>query len=204
MPFILRFGFFFLCTNSFLNFSICFQGLKQINETLKEPEIAYILSEVNKALNYLHGHHRIHRDVKGTNIMLTKSGDVKLIDFGISCEIPDAMAKRHTSVGTPFWMAPEVILCEQQMNSSEYDSRCDVWSLGILAIELADGEPPLADIHPMRALFQIPRNPPPSVKCQGSSSQVFLDFIGECLTKNYEERPTMAEISDHPFISVSI
>ena len=98
--------------------------MKQINETLKEPEIAYILSEVNKALNYLHGHHRIHRDVKGTNIMLTKSGNVKLIDFGISCEIPDAMAKRHTSVGTPFWMAPEVILCEQQMNSSEYDSRC--------------------------------------------------------------------------------
>ena len=129
-------------------------------------------------------------------------GDVKLIDFGVSCEISHTMAKRHTSVGTPYWMAPEVIVCEQQAARSEYDARCDVWSLGILAIEMADGEPPLADIHPMRALFQIPRNPPPSVQDETQWSQLFLDFISECLVKNYEERPTMVEISEHPFLTV--
>ena len=172
--------------------------------TLNEPEIAYILSEVHNALAYLHGHHRIHRDVKGTNILLTQEGDVKLVDYGVSCEIPHTMAKRHTAVGTPYWMAPEVIICEQQANRFEYDARCDVWSLGIVAIELADGEPPLADLHPMRALFQIPRNPPPTVKDETIWSQLFLDFITECLVKNYEERPSMAELAEHPLIMVII
>lgn len=167
---------------------------------LREPEIAYILSEVHHALAYLHGHHRIHRDVKGTNILLTTEGDVKLIDYGVSCEIAHTMAKRHTAVGTPYWMAPEVIVCEQAYKY-EYDARCDVWSLGIVAIELAEGEPPLSDVHPMRALFQIPRNPPPTLGEDKGWSQLFQDFVTECLVKNYEERPTMAELAEHPFIT---
>ena len=134
---------------------------------------------------------------------LVAIGDVKLVDYGVSCEIPHTMAKRHTAVGTPYWMAPEVIICEQQANRYEYDARCDVWSLGIVAIELADGEPPLADLHPMRALFQIPRNPPPTVKDEVMWSQLFLDFITECLVKNYEERPSMAELAEHPLIMVT-
>lgn len=91
--------------------------------------------------------------------MLTDEANVKLVDFGVSSHLAATMARRNTSVGTPYWMAPEVIACEQQLDQS-YDSRCDVWSIGITAIELAEGDPPLSDIHPMRALFQIPRNPP--------------------------------------------
>lgn len=135
------------------------QGLRSRNSRLNENQIAYILRETVQALIYLHANHCMHRDIKGHNILLTDDGFVKLVDFGVSSHLAATMARRNTSVGTPYWMAPEVIACEQQLDQS-YDSRCDVWSVGITAIELAEGDPPLSDIHPMRALFQIPRNPP--------------------------------------------
>lgn len=135
------------------------QGLRSRNGRLTENQIAYILRETVQALIYLHANHCMHRDIKGHNILLTDDGFVKLVDFGVSSHLAATMARRNTSVGTPYWMAPEVIACEQQLDQS-YDSRCDVWSVGITAIELAEGDPPLSDIHPMRALFQIPRNPP--------------------------------------------
>ncbi|MEQ2249608.1 Myosin-IIIb [Ilyodon furcidens] len=116
----------------------------------------YFCSLTLKGLQHLHNNRIIHRDVKGNNILLTTKGGVKLVDFGVSAQLTSARLRRNTSVGTPFWMAPEVIACEQQYDSS-YDARCDVWSLGITAIELADGDPPLAEMHPVKALFKIPR-----------------------------------------------
>lgn len=135
------------------------QGLRSRGARLTESQIAYILRETVQALIYLHENHCMHRDIKGHNILLTEDGYVKLVDFGVSSHLAATMARRNTSVGTPYWMAPEVIACEQQIDHS-YDARCDVWSIGITAIELAEGDPPLSNIHPMRALFQIPRNPP--------------------------------------------
>ncbi|KAK7063234.1 Myosin-IIIa, partial [Halocaridina rubra] len=151
------------------------------------------------AMVYLHENHCMHRDIKGHNILLTDQGAIKLVDFGVSSHLSSTWGRRNTSVGTPYWMAPEVIACEQQLDYS-YDVRCDVWSLGITAIELADGEPPLSEIHPMRALFQIPRNPPPSLDRPVEWSVEFNDFVSECLVKDFEQRPVAKELLHHPFI----
>ncbi|XP_030200074.1 myosin-IIIb isoform X1 [Gadus morhua] len=132
------------------------KGLFMRSQRLQEPLIAYILYGALLGLQHLHNNRIIHRDVKGNNILLTTQGGVKLVDFGVSAQLTSARLRRNTSVGTPFWMAPEVIACEQQYDYS-YDARCDVWSLGITAIELADGDPPLAEMHPVKALFKIPR-----------------------------------------------
>lgn len=156
---------------------------------LSENVIKYILKETLNALKYLHANRIIHRDIKGPNILLTISGHVKLIDFGVSARLESTADRKHSSVGSPFWMAPEVIACEQQLDYS-YDNRCDIWSLGITAIELADADPPLADEHPMRALFKIPRNPPPTVKIPKKWSEAFLNFIARAVTKDFEVRPS--------------
>ncbi|XP_031437976.1 myosin-IIIb-like isoform X2 [Clupea harengus] len=132
------------------------KGLMIRGKHLEEPIIAYILCGALLGLQHLHNNRIIHRDVKGNNILLTTDGGVKLVDFGVSAQLTNARLRRNTSVGTPFWMAPEVIACEQQYDYS-YDVRCDVWSLGITAIELADGDPPLSEMHPVKALFKIPR-----------------------------------------------
>uniref|UniRef100_A0A8C9L9V4 Myosin IIIA n=1 Tax=Pavo cristatus TaxID=9049 RepID=A0A8C9L9V4_PAVCR len=132
------------------------KGFLKRGERMDELIIAYILHEALMGLQHLHENKTIHRDIKGNNILLTTEGGVKLVDFGVSAQLTSTRLRRNTSVGTPFWMAPEVIACEQQLDSS-YDARCDAWSLGITAIELGDGDPPLADLHPMRALFKIPR-----------------------------------------------
>lgn len=163
---------------------------------MPENQIIYILHETLQALIFLHGNHCMHRDVKGHNILLTEDGNVKLVDFGVSSHLAATLARRNTSVGTPYWMAPEVIACEQQLDQS-YDSRCDVWSVGITAIELAEGDPPLSDIHPMRALFQIPRNPPPKLSKTDIYSMELSDFISECLIKDMERRPFAKQIIRH-------
>nr|CAD7395057.1 unnamed protein product [Timema cristinae] len=152
-----------------------------------------------EALIYLHSNHCIHRDIKGHNILLTEDAHVKLVDFGVSSHLAATLGRRNTSVGTPYWMAPEVIACEQQLDSS-YDARCDVWSVGITAIELAEGDPPLSELHPMRALFQIPRNPPPSLGHPEDYSPHLSDFISECLVKDLEQRPFIRELLEHPLL----
>lgn len=175
------------------------QGLRCRGSRLSDQQIAYILRETVQALIYLHENHCMHRDVKGHNILLTEEANVKLVDFGVSSHLAATMARRNTSVGTPYWMAPEVIACEQQLDQS-YDSRCDVWSIGITAIELAEGDPPLCELHPMRALFQIPRNPPPNLSNPEQFSPLLVDFISECLVKDLEQRPFSKELVHHPFL----
>ncbi|KFQ39119.1 Myosin-IIIa, partial [Mesitornis unicolor] len=175
------------------------KGFLKRGERMNELIIAYILREALMGLQHLHDNKTIHRDIKGNNILLTTEGGVKLVDFGVSAQLTSTRLRRNTSVGTPFWMAPEVIACEQQLDSS-YDARCDAWSLGITAIELGDGDPPLADLHPMRALFKIPRNPAPTLQQPELWSPEFNDFINKCLTKDYEKRPTVSSLLQHEFI----
>ncbi|KAI5608023.1 myosin-IIIa isoform 2 [Silurus asotus] len=122
-----------------------------------------------------------------------------LVAKRVSAQLTNTRLRRNTSVGTPFWMAPEVIACEQQLDST-YDARCDVWSLGITAIELGDGDPPLSDLHPMRALFKIPRNPPPSLQQPEIWSDQFNDFISKCLIKDFELRLYVQDLLQHAFI----
>nr|XP_046260260.1 myosin-IIIb isoform X1 [Scatophagus argus] len=175
------------------------KGLLIRGQRLQEPVIAYILYSALLGLQHLHNNRIIHRDVKGNNILLTTEGGVKLVDFGVSAQLTSARLRRNTSVGTPFWMAPEVIACEQQYDYS-YDARCDVWSLGITAIELADGDPPLAEMHPVKALFKIPRNPSPTLRNPEQWCRSFSHFIGQCLIKDFEARPSVTHLLEHPFI----
>ncbi|XP_005065227.1 myosin-IIIb [Mesocricetus auratus] len=178
------------------------KGLLRRGERLDEAVISYILYGALLGLQHLHRHRIIHRDVKGNNVLLTAEGGVKLVDFGVSAQLTSTRLRRNTSVGTPFWMAPEVIACEQQYDSS-YDARCDVWSLGITAIELGDGDPPLFEMHPVKMLFKIPRNPPPTLLHPEEWCEEFNHFISQCLIKDFEKRPSVTHLLDHPFIKES-
>ncbi|XP_004404052.1 PREDICTED: myosin-IIIa [Odobenus rosmarus divergens] len=173
------------------------KGFLKKGKRMSEPIIAYILHEALLGLQHLHKNKTIHRDVKGNNILLTTEGGVKLVDFGVSAQLTSTRHHRNTSVGTPFWMAPEVIACEQQLDTT-YDARCDTWSLGITAIELGDGDPPLADLHPMRALFKIPRYHHPDSLAYFT---ILGKYVTRCLTKDYEKRPTVSDLLEHKFIT---
>ncbi|XP_072119353.1 mitogen-activated protein kinase kinase kinase kinase 4 isoform X4 [Mobula birostris] len=166
--------------------------------SLKEDWIAYICREILRGLSHLHVHHVIHRDIKGQNVLLTENAEVKLVDFGVSAQLDRTVGRRNTFIGTPYWMAPEVIACDENPDAT-YDYRSDLWSLGITAIEMAEGAPPLCDMHPMRALFLIPRNPPPRLKSKKWSKK-FFSFIESCLVKNYMLRPSTEHLLKHPFI----
>uniref|UniRef100_A0A7N4NU36 non-specific serine/threonine protein kinase n=1 Tax=Sarcophilus harrisii TaxID=9305 RepID=A0A7N4NU36_SARHA len=165
---------------------------------LKEDCIAYICREILRGLAHLHAHKVIHRDIKGQNVLLTENAEVKLVDFGVSAQLDRTVGRRNTFIGTPYWMAPEVIACDENPDAT-YDYRSDIWSLGITAIEMAEGAPPLCDMHPMRALFLIPRNPPPKLKSKKWSKK-FIDFIDTCLIKTYLSRPPTEQLLKFPFI----
>ncbi|TKR83052.1 hypothetical protein L596_016705 [Steinernema carpocapsae] len=164
-------------------------------KTIAEPEIRAILRDTLKGLQYLHGLKKIHRDIKAGNILLNMEGHAKLADFGVAGQLTDTMAKRNTVIGTPFWMAPEVI---QEIG---YDTKADIWSLGITAIEMAEGRPPHADIHPMRAIFMIPTKPPPTFKNPEDWSPEFVAFISDCLVKEPEQRRTADHLLELDFIT---
>uniref|UniRef100_A0A8C1Z8P6 non-specific serine/threonine protein kinase n=1 Tax=Cyprinus carpio TaxID=7962 RepID=A0A8C1Z8P6_CYPCA len=166
--------------------------------SLREDWTAYISREILRGLTHLHLHKVIHRDIKGQNVLLTENAEVKLVDFGVSAQLDRTVSRRNTFIGTPYWMAPEVIACDENPDAT-YDYKSDLWSLGITAIEMAEGAPPLCDMHPMRALFLIPRNPAPRLKSKKWSKK-FQSFIESCLVKNHNQRPSTEQLLKHPFI----
>jgi len=174
--------------------SVC-DIMKVCDSTLTEEQIAVVCKDVLLGLAYLHKLRKIHRDIKAGNILLNNKGASKLADFGVSGQLSDTMAKRQTVIGTPFWMAPEVI---QEVG---YDFKADIWSLGITCIEMAESKPPYSNIHPMRAIFMIPSRPPPKMTDPDKWSKDFIDFVTKALTKSPEQRPSATDLLEHPFIT---
>ncbi|KAG2450362.1 hypothetical protein HYH02_004867 [Chlamydomonas schloesseri] len=167
--------------------------LSASREPLPEELIAHICCEALKGLAYLHGLGKVHRDIKCGNILLTSSGDVKIADFGVSAQLTNTMSKRQTFIGTPHWMAPEVI------QESRYDGKVDVWALGISAIEMAEMTPPRWNVHPLRVIFMISRDPPPRLAQPEKWSPVFIDFVSQALIKDPKQRPAARYLLQHRF-----
>ncbi|XP_072177963.1 serine/threonine-protein kinase 10-like isoform X1 [Diadema setosum] len=172
----------------------------ELEKPLTEPQIKVVCKQTLEALVYLHEHHIIHRDLKAGNILLTMAGDVKLGDFGVSAKNSTPQQRRDSFIGTPYWMAPEVVRCET-LKDNPYDYKADIWSLGITLIELAEQEPPYHDLNPMRVLIKIPKAEPPRLSKPSRWSREFNDFLKKCLDKNPETRPSAVELLKHPWVS---
>ncbi|CAJ0571862.1 unnamed protein product, partial [Mesorhabditis spiculigera] len=171
----------------------------ELERPLTEPQIAYIARYTCDAIRYLHQCNIIHRDLKAGNILLTNDGIVKLADFGVSAKLKDKNEKRDTFIGTPYWMAPEVMTCET-FKDQPYDCRSDIWSFGITLIEMAQMEPPHSEVSPMRVLIKVQKNPPPTLNKPSSWSIYFNDFLKECLVKDPRARKAAEQLQNHPFL----
>ncbi|XP_078787890.1 mitogen-activated protein kinase kinase kinase kinase 3 isoform X17 [Oryzias latipes] len=176
------------------------QDIYHVTGPLSESQIAYMSRETLQGLYYLHNKGKMHRDIKGANILLTDNGYVKLADFGVSAQITATLAKRKSFIGTPYWMAPEVAAVERK---GGYNQLCDIWAVGITAIELAELQPPMFELHPMRALFLMSKSSfqPPKLKDKLKWTNNFHHFVKLALTKNPKKRPTAEKLLQHPFVT---
>ncbi|XP_076835810.1 mitogen-activated protein kinase kinase kinase kinase 6 [Brachyhypopomus gauderio] len=176
------------------------QDIYHVTGPLKERQIAYVCRETLQGLHHLHETGKMHRDIKGANILLTERGDVKLADFGVAAEINASVAKRKSFIGTPYWMAPEVAAVERK---GGYNQLCDIWAVGITAIELAELQPPMFDLHPMRALMLMSKSSfqPPKLKEKAKWSADLHNFIKQALTKSPRKRPTAERLLQHAFVT---
>uniref|UniRef100_A0A3B4WP73 Mitogen-activated protein kinase kinase kinase kinase n=1 Tax=Seriola lalandi dorsalis TaxID=1841481 RepID=A0A3B4WP73_SERLL len=176
------------------------QDIYHVTGPLSELQIAYVCRETIQGLGYLHTKGKMHRDIKGANILLTDNGDVKLADFGVAAKITATIAKRKSFIGTPYWMAPEVAAVEK---NGGYNQLCDIWAVGITSIELAELQPPMFDLHPMRALFLMSKSSfqPPKLKDKNKWSTAFHNFVKVSLTKNPKKRPTAEKLLSHVFVA---
>ncbi|KAK7910271.1 hypothetical protein WMY93_014955 [Mugilogobius chulae] len=176
------------------------QDIYHLTGPLKEKQIAFVCRETLQGLYHLHETGKMHRDIKGANILLTERGDVKLADFGVAAEISASVAKRKSFIGTPYWMAPEVAAVEKK---GGYNHLCDIWAVGITAIELAELQPPMFDLHPMRALMLMSKSnfQPPKLKDRSKWSSAFHSFVKMSLIKNPRKRPSAETLLQHPFVT---
>ncbi|XP_029932385.1 mitogen-activated protein kinase kinase kinase kinase 2 isoform X2 [Myripristis murdjan] len=176
------------------------QDIYHVTGPLKEKQIAYVCRETLQGLYHLHETGKMHRDIKGANILLTERGDVKLADFGVAAEISASVAKRKSFIGTPYWMAPEVAAVEKK---GGYNHLCDIWAVGITAIELAELQPPMFDLHPMRALMLMSKSSfqPPRLKDKSKWSAGFHSFVKMSLIKSPRKRPSAETLLQHPFVT---
>ncbi|KAM4627195.1 mitogen-activated protein kinase kinase kinase kinase 5 [Polymixia lowei] len=176
------------------------QDVYHVTGPLSEPQIAYVCREMLQGLDYLHGQKKIHRDIKGANILLNDQGEVKLADFGISAQITATLARRMSFIGTPYWMAPEVAAVEIK---GGYNELCDIWSVGITAIELAELQPPLFDIHPLRVLFLMSKSgyQPPKLKDKSKWTSMFYNFVKAMLIRNPKKRASASKMLTHAFVT---
>ncbi|GAB0201890.1 mitogen-activated protein kinase kinase kinase kinase 1 [Grus japonensis] len=201
---IAYFGSYSWCNKLWICMELCgggsLQDIYHVTGPLSEPQIAYVCRETLEGLSYLHSQGKIHRDIKGANILINDSGEVKLADFGIAAQISATFARRMSFIGTPYWMAPEVAAVELK---GGYNELCDVWSVGITAVELAELQPPMFDVHPLRVLFLMSKSgyQPPKLKDKAKWSPPFHNFVKVTLTKNPKKRPSAAKMLSHQFVA---